>query len=143
MGAFEEMTNVPQAVITAVQGVLVLFFIIAPVAGFWWSRQIRNRTTLVMTVAGALIVADLVLAGVVAVGEQVASPADVSTNEWFVIGVLLGVAVALPFGRLLGWWLSGPPSYDPTGELRHLETPGIALMPAQRKRLERLKKRQR
>ncbi|NJL57814.1 hypothetical protein HC928_23795 [bacterium] len=125
------------------QGTLVLFFVVAPVAGLLWARQIRQRSTLVIAVAATLFIADLVLAGVVALGEHVASPADVSLDEWFIIGVLVGLVIALPVGRLLGWWLTGPPAYDPMGELRHLQTPGISLMPAQRKRLERLNKRRR
>lgn len=143
MDAFGDLSGIWPAVRTAVSGVLVLFFIISPIVGGLWARQIRNRTTLVIAGGLFLLLADVIFTVVVALGREAASPADVSDIELFIIGLLIGVVIAWPVTRALAWAMDGPPAYDPTGELRHLNTPQATLMPQQEKRIKRLQKKRR
>lgn len=130
-----------EAVVAAVVGVLVLFFIIAPIVGLLWARQIENRTTLVIGGGVFLLLADIVATLLVALGRQVASPADLGETELLVIALLLGVLVAWLPARFMAWFVDDPPAYDTAGELRHLNAPKGTLMPQQEKRLERWQKR--
>lgn len=141
MEAFQSLDTLGEAVVIALSGTLILFFIISPLAGFVMARQVAKQSTLVLVIGVMVAIADLTFTGIVYVGRATIAPADLSDFALYGIGIAVGFIVAWPVGRYLAWVIADAPRYDPSGELRHLQNPDVSLMPAQRKRIERLQKR--
>lgn len=139
MDQFIDVNEATAAVVIAVQGFFILFFVVSPLVGSVMHAQARRRKNSVLILGIMLLLFNLVFAGLTFILQRWVG--DAALNQAIAIS---SIAVALMVSVVVGWYLSILARRMPSlleQELRALAARDPAtLAPFEQQRLETLKR---
>jgi len=95
MDIFVDFNEMEQMLILAVQGILIIFWVISPIGGFVMARAIHRRSTSVLILAGMLLMFNVVFVGLT---HLLTTQYDIANDTATLIALLTAFSVTLLLG---------------------------------------------
>lgn len=126
----------------AVQGVLVLFFVISPVMGSLIHRGVAKRSTLVLVVCTMIVIGNLVYMGMVYIVRQTIPQSVIPDLIWIILSFCTAFSISVLIGRYLNWLL-GDHEIPAVWVREYEELSEADMMPFDRRRKREMERRKR
>lgn len=141
MGQFSGLGNeLALKLALAVQGVLVLFFVVSPLMGGLIHRQVAKRSTLVMVVAVMALIGNLIYMAMVHIARRHIPETAISDFAWILMSFLTAFSISWLVARYLYWILSD--NFYPAEWVREYEElTDEDMLPFDRRRKQEMERR--
>ncbi len=126
----------------AVQGILVLFFVVSPLMGTMMHRGIAKRSTLVLVTCVMALLGNLIYMGMVHILRTSIPKTAISDFAWIILSFLTAVSLTWLVGRYLYWLLND--HFEPAAWVTEYEELTEAdMLPFDRRRKQEMERRKR
>ncbi len=139
MERFIDVNNLSLTLTLAVQGVVILFWVVSPFVGGIMAKGVKRRPNATLIIGLSLLVFNLLFVGLTYILQKARGDPNLNTAI-SVSSLAIALAVAMVLARYLNWMMKPAPSLMDE-ELRYLiSRDQTSLAPFEQKRLEQLKK---